>query len=193
MGRDVGLDDLLDSRLLGVRRDRTSAQGRQPWVGDDKDLWAEQRRKVDNNGSAIALVGTSRMHVGLAIDVLRRRFPGREIAQLAIDGAAPLPTLRDLANDPSFRGLVICELDARNLMPEDDRSAQEDYVRHARKVWSTARRIDRALRSTVQERLALLAPDLTPRRLVASLFHLRWPRRSYIRMRTIVRSSRITT
>lgn len=158
------------------------AQGRLPWVGDDRDLWSSRRSKVVGDRSAIALIGTSRMHVGLATDVFRRRFPGRPIAQLAIDGAAPLPALRDLADDPDFRGLAICELVARNIFPEDDRSDQEEYVRHYRKVWNIARRVDRSLRTFFQERFVLLSPDLTPRSLASALAHRSWPKRSHVRM-----------
>jgi hypothetical protein len=54
-------------------------------------------------------VGSSRVRFGLHAQALQRVAAGNHFIQLAILGNAAIPVLADLANDPEFVGLVICE------------------------------------------------------------------------------------
>ena len=51
------------------------------------------------------------MQMGLVTPVFRRELPHYRIAQLAIAGRQPVATLEDLADDPSFTGLAICDFE----------------------------------------------------------------------------------
>lgn len=75
-------------------------------LDDGPSFWAEQRRRVDVDGSAIAIIGDSR----ILFDTDLNRFAaltGVRPVQLAIAGSNALPYLEDLADAPQFHGLAI--------------------------------------------------------------------------------------
>ncbi len=78
----------------------------------DSDImhFAKVRRAADGDRGAVALVGSSRVRYGLNPQSLEYVVPGRRFRQLGILGNSAMPVLEDLANDPNFLGLVICEL-----------------------------------------------------------------------------------
>lgn len=76
------------------------------------------------------------------------------MAMLAINGQYPLATLRALADDSHFAGLVIVGIDARGLSRKHW-DMQQGYVDHYRRRWTLARQIHRWLLTFVQERLVL--------------------------------------
>jgi len=79
--------------------------GNMPGVRDDASLWGLMRTRA-NAPDALVLIGDSRMQ--LDIDVARlSQLSDRPVVQLAIDGQTYLPVLRDLADDPNFRGTVL--------------------------------------------------------------------------------------
>src|ERR1700716_2462494 len=73
---------------------------------DTPALWQIQRERA--TGSATVLIGSSRMWEDVDLTVWERTAGTRPI-QLAIAGRNPRPVLRELAVDPSFHGLVVCE------------------------------------------------------------------------------------
>lgn len=78
--------------------------------GDIKDsnaAWAEQRRRA--TGDAIVLIGSSRNHYDVDLDVWQR-VGGRRPVQLSLDGTSPRFMLADLAHDASFHGLVVADV-----------------------------------------------------------------------------------
>jgi hypothetical protein len=79
-------------------------------AGSDLRHFARLRKAADGDREAVALLGSSRVRYGLNPEVLARAVPGWHFHQLGILGNAPMPVLEDLANDPSFQGRVICEL-----------------------------------------------------------------------------------
>lgn len=75
-------------------------------LGDGPSAWAEQRRRVDTEPVAVAIVGDSR----ILFDTDFNRFAaltGIRPLQLALPGTNARPFLEDLAEDPNFRGLLI--------------------------------------------------------------------------------------
>lgn len=78
----------------------------------DSDLrnFAKLRKAADGDGEAVALVGSSRVRYGLNPAEFARTQPRWRFRQLGILGNGAMPVLEDLANDPNFVGLVICEL-----------------------------------------------------------------------------------
>jgi len=78
--------------------------------GDYEDtpaLWALQRERA--TGNATVLIGSSRMWEDVDLGEWQRTTGTRPV-QLAIAGRNPQPVLHDLATDPSFHGLVVCEV-----------------------------------------------------------------------------------
>jgi hypothetical protein len=75
-------------------------------LGDGASAWAEQRRRIDTEDVAVAIVGDSRILFDTDLD----RFAvltGVRPVQLALPGTNARPFLEDLAADPNFKGLVI--------------------------------------------------------------------------------------
>ena len=79
-----------------------------PATGDTQ-RWFDIRSQVRNDSNAIVLIGTSRVLCGLDPDILTDELPGYRAYSLAMSGTDPMPVLEDLAQDPGFRGTVICE------------------------------------------------------------------------------------
>jgi hypothetical protein len=75
-------------------------------LDDGPSFWAEQRRRIDADGSAIAILGDSRILYDTDLDRFSA-LTGVRPVQLAIAGSNGLPFLENLAAAPGFRGLAI--------------------------------------------------------------------------------------
>lgn len=110
------------------------ARGHVPSVSDSKTLWAIQRRLLTHDGSSgMALVGTSRLKLGIAREEWQRKLPDTPVRMLAAAGTFPLATLRDLGDDVTFRGGVIVDvtLDSLRKTRVDDQQPYVDFARSA--------------------------------------------------------------
>ncbi len=114
----------LSARALGYR----------PRLTDSEEIWAEQRARVSQfDGNTVALIGTSRMQVDIDPKELAPYFPGKPVVMLAIAGRRPLAALEDLAEDATFRGVVICDIDPSWMLPKnwnDQRPYIDFYKTH---------------------------------------------------------------
>ena len=98
---------LLASALTGAWEWHWRNFGVVPSMRDDAELWARQRRRIDNgDGNATVLVGASRTFFDIQLPVWER-LSGRRPIQLALVGTSPLFALDDLADDPGFKGRVL--------------------------------------------------------------------------------------
>ncbi len=86
---------------------------------------------------------------------------------LAVPGCFPDATLKDLADDPRFTGLVLCELLPHSIAVVQDDAMQEKfpdlqskYTKYYHSSWSSERAFERLLRATLEENLVLAAPQL---------------------------------
>lgn len=113
--------------------------GHAPSIGDDLALWILHRERVDRGPTAVALLGDSRMQYGFSPKVADELMPTHQFAQLAISGLKPVATLRDLAEDRSFRGTVICAITAHGLLPStwEDQQGHVRAFHEARRTWNT--------------------------------------------------------
>ncbi|GEM_PF-1818151 len=81
-----------------------------PLPKDNPDLWVYHRqRAVNADENVIVFIGASRTQIAIDQQTVRD-VTGKESVQLAIAGESPIPTLRNLAEDDSFRGIVISDL-----------------------------------------------------------------------------------
>ncbi len=97
----------------------------------DKLYFAQIRRAARNDSRAVALVGSSRVRHGLDPVTLSRTVPGRHFLELATDGQSALPGLYDLARDPEFRGLVVCEFNPAHWSREITFSRMPDVIAYS--------------------------------------------------------------
>lgn len=85
------------------------SQGGFPTYNDSPGLWARSREQLRGLGpEAIVIVGDSRVRFDLDHKVLSEAFGGRPVVNLAMNGSVARPVLHEVAQDPAFRGLVLC-------------------------------------------------------------------------------------
>ena len=102
-------------------------RGRDVEIEDSRVLWAQERVRASNgNPDTVALLGASRIQLGFSTATFQESFPDGTLVHLAVDGAHPIATLRDLANDEAFVGTVICAVTARSF----DSTRWEDQQAH---------------------------------------------------------------
>ncbi len=108
-------------------------RGYTPIIVDAPDLWSLQRAKATSTPEAIVFLGASRTLYAIDRDTVRTRLPRHEPVMLAMDGRYPLATLHDLAVDPDFRGLVICDIDGAGFAAPslDMQQSVVEFYRHA--------------------------------------------------------------
>jgi len=135
--------------------------GHRPNGGDDKALCASQRARVysRHGEKTLVLLGDCRAQLGLVPQVLRDRFPGHRVVQLSIQETSPVATLRDLAEDRRFDGIVVCALDAR-LLCKDMWDNQQSYVDYYHREFRLNARLNRFFTTLTQRTLAAANPQL---------------------------------
>lgn len=83
------------------------SQGIQPNLDDNKDLWANQRARLENDTSdKTVFIGSSRILYDIQLD-LWREMTDTEPIMLAVQGASPIPILRDIVENTSFSGTLV--------------------------------------------------------------------------------------
>jgi hypothetical protein len=158
------------------------SRGHAPSVIDDEDLWASVRAGASSGGGAtLALLGNSQIQVGFSIAECRKLLPSYRTAQLAVEDTGPLAVLFDLADDPSFRGSVICSITGGELHP-DCWQDQGSYVRYYHDRFTLNARLNRLFATAVQGRLVFVDPYLDPKRVAEELLDSgRLPLPRYVR------------
>ena len=147
-------------------------KGHRPSVLDGADLWSYHRDRVyEKNGKTVVLLGASRMQLGFATAVFGERFPDYSITQLAVNGSLWLPTLRDLANDRRFNGIVICSTVAHQLarQSDDHNLIQQQYIDYYHSEWTLSRKIDTGISAWLQSRLIVMQPRYAPQTILSRL------------------------
>ncbi|WP_137092436.1 hypothetical protein [Mangrovivirga cuniculi] len=78
-----------------------------PRYDDNEDLWADQRRKLNNlDQDDVVIIGSSRAHQDINIH-LWDSLTGRRPLQLALPGSSPYPILEDIVDNSEFNGLLV--------------------------------------------------------------------------------------
>lgn len=149
---------LLTLTTFGFYEYHLSRTGYHSSVTENKDLWAWQRARLDGSQKDIAILGASRIQLGVNTNILRQQFPNKNIIGLTINGRYPLYTLAELANQTDFSGTVIVSLTAQALEPVYW-DMQQPYTKHFRQS-SFYQRTEARLRAMVQHRLRFLNSEL---------------------------------
>ena len=166
--------------LLAVE-DHWRAAGFEPTVTDGPALWGHHRQAADRlSPDGVALVGSSRMQVGFHPATFRRMFPGREVVNVSMSGNMPGGVLEDLANDPDFRGTVVCDLVAGHLYPEQFEAGRELAAQG--RAAGPGGRWSAYFAALAQSRLACLQPNVGWRVVLDKWLDGREPSVSYRRV-----------
>lgn len=137
------------------------AQGFLPSVTDDEELWALQRDRVnDASPETVLILGRSRIQQEFVPEVFQEACPDYDTIQLAVGGLHPIASLRDIAIETTFSGVVLCSISDASLLPElwEQQRPYLDFYYHQ---WGPLKRTGRMAKAMLQERLALLAPELS--------------------------------
>ena len=125
---------------------------------DSAALWSIQRDRVyGTDPMPLVFLGASRTQYGFDLKRLRALAPAYKPLMLAVNGRYPMATLRDLATDPEFRGVVICDVEVLAFWPEF-RDVQKDYVDYYHQQWTPSWRIHRHVLTHWQETTVLGDP-----------------------------------
>lgn len=137
--------------------------GQRPSIVDDPAWWSYQRdRAATNDPKTVVLLGASRIQLDFSMELFARLYPRYEAVQLAIDGRHPLAALRDLAEDESFKGVVLCDLTPPSFL-RATRDEQQEYVDYRRAKGNLNRFLNRLIASWIQERFAIVNPQVNLR------------------------------
>lgn len=134
------------------------AQGVWPQVPDSVALWSYWRRQVyEPAGSVLVFLGTSRVRADIDLETLSHALPAFRCVQLGVNGnVSPIGTLRSLADDPEFRGIVICELAAPFLQL----SRWDDQHEYFGRPWKS-RAWEQPIGAWLRDKVVLLNPRVT--------------------------------
>lgn len=147
------------SALYGVER-HWRARAYRPTIIDTPDLWALQRAKASHQTNALVFLGASRTLYAIDRPTLVRRLPQYEAVMLAMDGRYPLATLRDLAADADFIGIVLCDIDGAGFAaPSLD--MQQALVDHYHHEFTPSRAFHRMLLNHWQRHAAIGRSDFS--------------------------------
>src|SRR5215213_3911555 len=100
-------------------------RGFTPSLIDDASLWASARRSVGSD--SIVLVGASKTLLGINPAIFAETSGVRPL-QLAIDGSQAIPVLKNLAEDQSFRGVVLFDLMESEIDGTTPPGKEEKYL-----------------------------------------------------------------
>jgi hypothetical protein len=83
------------------------SQGLEPNIDDNKNLWANQREKLDNsNDNTVVFIGSSRILYDIQLDIWKEETQ-TEPVMLATQGASPIPVFKDIVENTDFKGTLI--------------------------------------------------------------------------------------
>lgn len=137
------------------------AQGYTPSIVDSKSLWADQRDKVySSKKKPLVFIGASRTLFGIDLPYVREYLPDYDPVMLALNGKYPLATLKDLALDKDFSGVVVVDIDSHGLLAVHN-DMQQDYVDYYHSSWSPSWRLHRFFLNKWQESTVLGDPAVS--------------------------------
>lgn len=161
--------------------------GHRPSIVEDKALWSAFRERVYETGDGktpVALVGMSRIKLGFDPESIATAYPRYRFVQLAMEGAFPAATLRDLAEDERFHGIVLFE-----TLPEGFlrmyREEQQPLVTYYHRMYEGTKGADewvsRSVSTFLQSHFVVFNPSVSAERLWRAFLDRRgWPERLYI-------------
>jgi len=129
-----------------------------PTILDSTLLWSVQRDRVYAlSRTPLLLLGASRIEFGVDMKVMRELLPRYLPIMLAVNAHYPLATLRDLAEDENFHGVVLCDVDSFGLIRELF-EMQREYVRYYQQQWTPSWHLHRLLLNRWQAHALIADP-----------------------------------
>lgn len=83
------------------------SQGHRPNIDDNKNLWANQRAKLDRHtDKTVVFIGSSRILYDINLDIWEEET-GTDAIMLASQGASPIPVLKDIVENTDYNGILL--------------------------------------------------------------------------------------
>ena len=83
------------------------SQGHSPNIDDNKNLWANQRAKLEDiKENTVVIIGSSRILYDLQLDIWKEET-NTDPVMLATQGASPYPVFRDIVENTDFKGTLL--------------------------------------------------------------------------------------
>jgi hypothetical protein len=134
--------------------------GFQAEIRDSKQLWSMQRARVyGSDPLPVVFIGASRSAYGIDIARWHERYPQTRPLMLSVNGHHPMATLRDLASDEGFQGLVVCDVNSEGLWIRY-RDMQQPWVDFYHQRWTPNWHAHRLLLNLWQRISVLGNPEL---------------------------------
>ena len=135
-------------------------KGHKPSIVDTPALWAAHRSNAYGAPrETIVLAGGSRIQLDIDTATVRRMLPNHQLIQLAIQGTHPVGTLRDLAEDEAFRGIVIASGRPQALWRRNWNS-QSEYISYFHRDASFNNLLNSRISAWFQQHLVTINPRL---------------------------------
>lgn len=156
---------LVTCLAIGLFESLARVAGFPAMPADDWGLWAIERTQVRNDDpNQVVFLGSSRMQVGLDPDAFASGFQTESALQLAILGGAPIPILKDLADNTAFQGIAVCDFFPAGYFmknPGQTRTLPESYAARyqGRALWSL---FERRLKMTIEESFSSVNTNFHP-------------------------------
>ncbi len=143
---------------LGAVEYRWRGRDYRPTILDSTLLWSVQRDRVyAQSQTPLLLLGASRIAFGVDMNVMRELLPRYLPIMLAVNAHYPLATLRDLAEDENFHGVILCDVDSVGLLREYN-EMQREYVQYFHRQWTPSWHAHRLLLNVWQAHALIADP-----------------------------------
>ena len=132
------------------------SQGHRASITDDPTWWAIHRQAASQE-NAVVIIGASRTQLGFSSREFHQAYPERPLIRLEVAGKGAYEVLQDLAEDDSFKGLVIC-----SVAPSGDvgRGTMPEYLDISRNRVSLDRQLNRTASAWLQDKLVFLSSEV---------------------------------
>jgi hypothetical protein len=158
------------------------SRGFRPTVSDDAMLWSLARKQASKgDGDGIVLVGSSRMQMDIHRGTLAATTGWRPAVQLALVRGPARPILENLAEDETFRGTVLCEINPSLFFSDvaDFEGEIADYVT-AYENFTFFDWVEVRMAIAVRGNLVTSLPQLSPIKIRRAILFRRAPRPRYL-------------
>ena len=135
-------------------------QGRLPNIDDNKNLWANQRDKLDKpNENDVTFIGSSRILYAIQSDIWEEETQTKPI-MLAAQGGSPIPVFKDIVDNTAFSGTLIVGITPAlffsTLHPQVDFIKRPQFLVDYHKKRTYAQRINHALAVPLQKNFTFI-------------------------------------
>jgi hypothetical protein len=143
---------------LGFYEYYLKKQGYVASINSNKDLWSWYRGDLYHKKQMV-LLGASRSQIDIDIPYLKTKYPLYEVSQLSVNGHYPIATLKALANDEKFVGVVIVSMNAQALEAKY-LDMQKSYTTFYQEESTLYKSLDAYLIGFIQSHMRFLHPSL---------------------------------